>query len=181
MRGTDPIAVRLTRNSIAPNAAELWRAENAADAQHIVPDHPGAVDQISSPLPRRGNRLSSPMTALRILIIEDEAMVGMLLAELLISMGYDVCGIEATEADAVAAAARWEPDLMIVDVWLDDGNGVSAIAEILRAGPMPHFFVSGDTAGVRALKPDAVVMQKPFRELDLARAIDLALGTTPLN
>jgi two-component system, response regulator PdtaR len=121
------------------------------------------------------------MTAPRILIIEDEPMVAMLLAEVLISMGYDVCGVESTEADAVATAARCGPDLMIVDVWLNEGNGVSAIAEILRAGPMPHFFVSGDTAGVRALKSDAVVMQKPFREQDLARAIDRALGITPLN
>jgi DNA-binding response OmpR family regulator len=121
------------------------------------------------------------MTAARILIIENESMVGMLLAEVLISMGYDVCGIEATEDDAVTAAARCEPDLMIVDVWLDDGNGISAITEILRTGPMPHVFVSGDTARVRILKPDAVVMQKPFRERDLARAINLALGTAHLN
>jgi len=55
------------------------------------------------------------------------------------------------------------------------------VAKILRAGPMPHFFVSGDIARVRALKPDAVVMQKPFRELDLARAIDRVFDTSALN
>ncbi len=121
------------------------------------------------------------MTMLRILLVEDEIMIGTLLAEVLVDMGHDICGIEVTEADAVAAAARCGPDLMIVDVWLDEGNGVSAVAEILRDGPMPHFFVSADIASVRALKPDAVVMQKPFREQDLARAIDQALHGSALN
>jgi DNA-binding NtrC family response regulator len=118
------------------------------------------------------------MAALRILVIEDEAMIGVLLAEVLGDMGHDVCGVEATEADAVAAAARCSPDLMIVDVWLAEGNGISAVAEILRAGPMPHFFVSADIALARTLKPDAEVMQKPFRERDLAQAIDRAIDAT---
>ena len=119
------------------------------------------------------------MAALKILVIEDEVMIGVLLAEVLEDMGHDVCGVEATEADAVAAAARCNPDLMIVDVWLSDGNGVSAVAEILRAGPVPHFFVSGDIALARTLKPGAEVMQKPFREQDLVLAIDRAIGAAP--
>jgi len=104
-------------------------------------------------------------------------MIAILLAEVLIGMGYEVCAIEATEADAIVAAARFGPDLMIVDAWLGDGNGISAVAQIERRGPVPHLFVSGDTAGVRALRPDAVVIQKPFREVQLARAIQRALGT----
>jgi len=121
------------------------------------------------------------MTMPRILIIENDVMIGILLSELLVEMGYAVCGIAATEAEAIAAAARYRPDLMIVDIWLDDGDGVAAVTEILRAGPMPHFFVSGDIAGILALYPDLTAIQKPFRELDLAQAIGLALGTAPLN
>ncbi len=120
------------------------------------------------------------MATLKILIIEDEVMIGLLLAEVLENMGYAVCGVEATEAGAVAAAARCCPDLMIVDVWLAEGNGVAAVAEILRAGPLPHFFVSGDIALARTLKPDAEVMQKPFRAQDLVPAIDRALRGAPL-
>jgi CheY-like chemotaxis protein len=116
------------------------------------------------------------MRALRVLVVEDNAIIGMLLAEVLAGMGHDVCAIEATEADAVTAAARCRPDLMIVDVQLGDGSGVFAIEKILRTGFVPHVFVSGDTLGVRALRPGAVVIQKPFRESDLARAILRALG-----
>jgi DNA-binding response OmpR family regulator len=113
---------------------------------------------------------------MRILVVEDDTLIGLLLAEVLTDLGHDVCGIEVTEAGAIAAAARYHPDLMIVDVWLSDGNGISAIAEILRAGPMPHFFVSGDVASIHRLKPDAPVVQKPFREQELVQAIARAVS-----
>jgi two-component system, response regulator PdtaR len=73
--------------------------------------------------------------ALRVLIIEDDALIAMLLAELLAGMGHDVCASAATEAEAVIAATRYGPDLMIVDAGLGRGSGVSAVEEILRAGP----------------------------------------------
>jgi CheY-like chemotaxis protein len=119
------------------------------------------------------------VAALRVLLVEDEAVIAMLLAEVLGGMGYEVCAVEATEADAVAAATRCRPDLMIVDARLGAGSGVSAVDKILLTGPVPHVFVSGDSSSVRALRPDAVVMQKPFREADLAHAIQCALGATP--
>ena len=89
--------------------------------------------------------------ALRVLVVEDDAIIGALLAEMLEGMGHDVCAVEATEADAVTAAARWRPDLMIVDVRLGEGSGVSAVDEIHRTGPIPHVFVSADIARLQAL------------------------------
>jgi CheY-like chemotaxis protein len=115
------------------------------------------------------------MTALRVLVVEDDAVIGMLLAEMLEDMGHDVCAVEATEANAVIAAARWHPDLMIVDVRLGEGSGVAAVEEIHRAGPVPHVFVSADLSTVRLLRPNAAMLQKPYREVDLARVIQLAL------
>jgi len=114
------------------------------------------------------------MKALRVLVAEDDTIVGMLLGELLREMGHDVCAIEATEADAVAAAIRCRPDLMIIDVRLGDGSGISAVEEILRTGPVSYMFVSGDIASVPALRPGAVIIRKPYREPDLAHAIQRA-------
>jgi DNA-binding response OmpR family regulator len=114
------------------------------------------------------------MKALRILVVEDDAVIGMLLAEMLAEMGHDVCAIETTATHAVISAVRCKPDLLIVDVRLGDGSGISTVEEICRSGPIPHLFVSGDTSGVKALRPDAVVIQKPFRESDLVRAIQCA-------
>lgn len=116
-----------------------------------------------------------PMNALRVLVMEDDAMIGILLGEVLEGMGH-VCAIEATEAGSVAAASRCRPELMIVDVRLGEGSGVAAVEEIIRAGPVPHVFVSGDPSRVAALRPGAVFIQKPFSEATLAGAIQRALN-----
>ena len=128
-----------------------------------------------------GVRIYELMKALRVLVIEDDALIALLLAELLASMGHDVCATAATEAEALIAAIRYRPDLMIVDAGLGRGSGVSAVEEILRAGPVAHVFISGDAGRVYTRKPDAVVVRKPFREAELARAIDTALAAVPLR
>ena len=119
------------------------------------------------------------MKTLRVLLVEDEVLIAMLFAEVLEDMGHNVCAIEATETDAVAAAARCQPDLMIVDARLRQGSGVSAVAEILRSRFIPHVFVTGESSRVQALRPDAVVLQKPFFASDLVRAMQRALGAHP--
>ena len=119
------------------------------------------------------------MQTLRVLVIEDDALIVMLLAEVLKGMGHDVCATAATEAEAVSAAARHRPDLMIVDAGLGHGSGVAAVEEILRAGPVAHLFLSGDAGRVQTRRPDAIVVRKPFRQAELARAIDTALAAGP--
>src|SRR5580693_10811253 len=98
------------------------------------------------------------MKALRVLVIEDDALIAMLLAEVLAGMGHDVCATAATEAEAVNAAARHRPDLMIADARLGRGSGVSAVEEILRAGPVAHLFVSVDAERVKKRRPEALVL-----------------------
>ena len=116
------------------------------------------------------------MLPLHVLVVEDDAMIGALLAEMLTEMGHAVDAIESTETAAIAAANRSRPQLMIVDVGLAEGSGVAAVDNILRAGPIPHVFMSGDVSRVRVLRPGAVTLQKPFRESDLLRAIRRALS-----
>jgi CheY-like chemotaxis protein len=112
----------------------------------------------------------------RVLVIEDDALIAMLLIQMLARMGHEVCATAATEAEAVIAATRHKPDLIIVDAGLGKGSGVSAIEQILPAGPVAHVFISGDVERIRARNPEAVVVQKPFREAELARAIEVALA-----
>jgi len=116
------------------------------------------------------------MKALNILVVEDDGLIGMLFADVLVAMGHRVCAIAVTEADAIAAAAQFKPDLMIVDARLRNGNGVSAVEEILRARWVPHVFVSGETSRITALRPGAIVIQKPIRDIDLDRAIQRAIN-----
>lgn len=109
------------------------------------------------------------MAALTVLVVEDDAMIGMLLAEMLEEMGYAVCAVSATEDDAVAQAGRYHPGLIIADETLREGSGVAAVERILLAGPVPCVYISG--APVHLARPGRNVLQKPFLEADLVRAI----------
>jgi two-component system, response regulator PdtaR len=119
------------------------------------------------------------MKALRTLVVEDDAIIGELLAETLEGLGHTVCAVESNVANAVAAASHWRPDLMIVDVGLGEATGVAAVKEILRSRFVPHVFVTGDAVRSTPLGPEAVLIQKPFRVSDLERAIQRALAMAP--
>ena len=75
------------------------------------------------------------MKALRTLVVEDDAMIGGLLAETLEGLGHAVCAVETNVANAMAAASRWRPDLMIVDVELGEASGIAVVKEILLRIP----------------------------------------------
>jgi DNA-binding response OmpR family regulator len=115
------------------------------------------------------------MTALRILVAEDDAMIAMFLSDLLEVMGHMVCAVTDTEAATVAAALLYRPDLMIVDEGLSYGSGISAVYEIEKTMPIPHVFATGDCYRVLRADSNAIVLQKPFSALGLIRAIDRAL------
>ena len=120
------------------------------------------------------------MKALRTLIVDDDAMIGELLAETLEGLGHAVCALETNVADAVAAAWRHRPDLMIVDVGLGDASGIAAVKKILQSGFVPHVFVTGDTIRGVPLGPETILIQKPFRVPDLELAIQRALTAAPV-
>jgi DNA-binding response OmpR family regulator len=119
------------------------------------------------------------MKALHTLIVEDDVVIGGLLAETLEGLGHKVCAVESKVANAVAAASYCLPDLMIVDVGLSEASGAAAVKEILRSRFVPNVFVTDDAVRGTPLGPDTVLIQKPFRVSDLERAIQRALGTAP--
>jgi CheY-like chemotaxis protein len=125
---------------------------------------------------REGSGGKQTMKVLQILVVEDDSLIAMLLVETLAELGHGVCGVEATQAGAVRAALRCRPDLIIMDAELKEGNGVSAVDEILSTRIVPHLFVSGSIEKILTLRPDAVAIEKPFREPELIRAIHRALA-----
>jgi two-component system, response regulator PdtaR len=116
------------------------------------------------------------VTVYNILVVEDDILIGMLLTDMLTELGHSVCAVERTEAGAVAAVIRFQPDLMIVDAHLTDGSGIAAVETILKDNFVPHVFVTGDKRGTQQHRPDDVVIEKPFRERDLVDAIRRAFA-----
>jgi two-component system, response regulator PdtaR len=170
-----PAIGKAPRANSGARSLESFSRHLAADSRSARPIAV-ATRPASSSLPTKSTK------ALRVLVVEDDAVIGVLLGEMLEEMGYEVCGIEATEADAVTAAALYKPDLMIVDVQLGEGSGVAAIDTIHLAGPpVPHVFVSGDMARLRALKPGSIAVRKPYRESELALVIQRALEPAAIS
>jgi CheY-like chemotaxis protein len=116
------------------------------------------------------------LKASRVLILEDEAILAMLLARVLTNMGHSVSATVGSVAGALAAVERSRPDLMIVDARLRDGSGISAVREIIRTGFVPHIFVSGDNCQAHTLGPGSAALEKPYRDTELAQAIQSVLG-----
>ena len=117
------------------------------------------------------------MNALRTLVVEDDAIIGGLLAETLEGLGHTVCAVESNVANAAAAASHWRPDLMIVDVGQGEATGIAAVKEIVRSRFVPHVLVTGEAVRGMPLGPDTVFIQMPFRVSDLEQAIQRALAT----
>lgn len=115
------------------------------------------------------------MEKLRILLAEDEPLISIFFAELLVEMGYEVCAIEVTEDAAVEAATRLKPDLLIVDRHLKQGSGIVAVARILQDGPVPYIFMTGDRLVREEVPANAIILQKPFLDADVDQAIHAAM------
>ena len=106
-------------------------------------------------------------TVARLLIVEDEPIVGWQLSEAIEDLGYEVCAIAADADEAVRLAAEHEPDLVLMDVRLRRGtDGVAAAAAICARRPVPIVFCTAfaqDPATRRqldALAP-AAILSKP--------------------
>lgn len=115
------------------------------------------------------------MKSLKILLVEDDSLIAMLLTDTLGEMGHDVCGVEATENGAISAALRYRPDLILVDAQLKEGSGIDAVDTILATIFIPHVFMSGDIRTIFERRPRAIALQKPFHEIQLEAAIRRAL------
>ena len=121
------------------------------------------------------------MTKERILLVEDEPLVRVLLLETLLEAGFVV--VEAGDADeALALLVQQERfDLLLTDVHMPgrcDGLGVAGHARG-RQPELPVLFVTGrpDVVGSFA-EPDArtVCLAKPFRLADLLRVLHCLLA-----
>ncbi|MGF7175432.1 response regulator [Azospirillum doebereinerae] len=73
----------------------------------------------------------TPAPQPRILIVEDESLAAMALEEILGMLGYSVCEIADNADDAVAAAERHRPDIVLMDIRLHGSkDGIEAAAAI---------------------------------------------------
>jgi CheY-like chemotaxis protein len=112
----------------------------------------------------------------RILLVEDESMVIMLLEDFLADIGCEVAGVASRLDDALVQVAAVAFDAAILDVNLN-GEQTFALARDIIGRGRPVMFSTG--YGASTLPPDlrhVPVLQKPFQQKDLERTLSAAFG-----
>jgi DNA-binding response OmpR family regulator len=108
------------------------------------------------------------------LIIEDEFLLAFTVEEALRQLGYSSFEIATTMTEAVAAARKRCPDLIVADHRILDGTGTDAVMTICSEQVIPVVFVTGSEPEVREHLPDAVVVSKPMTLPELEAAVKAA-------
>ena len=117
----------------------------------------------------------SPTPAMRILVVEDELMIRMLLEDMLGELGYTVAAEAARIEEALDAAKNADFDIAILDVNLN-GQPISPVADALVARGMPFVFATG--YGERGLPEpyrDRPTLKKPFQMDGLKQMLQTAM------
>jgi CheY-like chemotaxis protein len=106
---------------------------------------------------------NAPTAALRILVVEDELMIRMLLEDMLGELGHTIAVAAARIDEALEAAKTAEFDLAILDVNLN-GEPISPVADALVARGVPFVFATGyGEHGLPAPYRDRPTLKKPFQ------------------
>jgi two-component system, response regulator PdtaR len=116
---------------------------------------------------------------MRVLIVEDEALIAMHLAMLVAELGHDVCAIAASAAAAITQAAAHDPDVVLMDIRLAQGNsGIDAARELHARQALRCIFLSAnlDEPTRTALLPCDPIefVGKPVLPIVLERALEKA-------
>lgn len=115
------------------------------------------------------------LNGLRILVVEDEAAISLLLEDMLLDFGCEVVGPAGRLAAALDLAARETLDLAILDVNVA-GESIYPVAEALVQRNVPFVFSTGyGSAGIKDSYRDRPVVQKPFAQSDLRQRLLSAL------
>lgn len=120
------------------------------------------------------------MSGEKILIVEDEVVIAMLLQKVLETLGYMVAGPVANGADAIRLTREENPDLVLMDIRIEgDIDGIETTIRIHEEDTIPVIYLTAhsDTdTYTRAMETNpAGFLLKPFRKEELATAIDAAI------
>ncbi|MGK7868241.1 response regulator [Falsiroseomonas sp. E2-1-a20] len=98
----------------------------------------------------------------KVLVVEDEALVAMLVEDALLDAGFEVLGPAATVEEALSLLDRERPDAVVLDLNLA-GETSTPVADLLAARGIPYVIATG--YGASGLPPGhqkAMVLAKPY-------------------
>jgi DNA-binding LytR/AlgR family response regulator len=122
----------------------------------------------------------------KILIVEDEMIIGANISLQLSKLGYEVTGIISKGEDALNHVRQNQPDIVLMDIQLKGKmDGVETAMVIQREFPVPIIYLTANTDDehfkrAKATNPSAFI-SKPFKKLDLQHAIELTIDRLSKN
>lgn len=121
---------------------------------------------------------------MKVLIVEDEALIAMHLEFLVQDFGHLVCAIAVSAAEAIAHAGAHLPDVALMDIRLaDDSSGIDAAREIHVHHGVRCIFLSANLDAATRAAVDAYdpvdFVGKPILPAQLQRALERVSPPSP--
>jgi DNA-binding LytR/AlgR family response regulator len=116
----------------------------------------------------------------KILIVEDEMIIGANISLQLSKLGYEVTGIVSRGEEAIAHVKQNRPDIVLMDIQLKgDLDGIDTVIKMKGQANIPVIYLTANAnedhfARAKATNPYAFI-SKPFKKLDLQHAIELTM------
>lgn len=111
------------------------------------------------------------------LIIDDNMIVSQAIENRLVELGFDSFDRTWTEGQAIAAATRRSPDLVVIGDTIASGCALNAARSIRMQRDTPVLMITADAGRARRLLPDDVSFDGPFLLNEIETAVELARAT----
>jgi CheY-like chemotaxis protein/DNA-directed RNA polymerase specialized sigma24 family protein len=159
------------RQALLLSTLEGFSVEEVATILHRSPDQirlhvRSALDDIARDI------------ATDVLIIEDEPVIALDLSNIVEELGHRVTHVAATRSDAVKAARKHRPGLVLADIQLaDNSSGIDAVKDILGDGRVPVIFITAYPERLlTGERPEPTfLITKPFMPEAIKAAVSQAL------
>ncbi len=115
----------------------------------------------------------------KVLIVEDEMIIALLIERMVANLGHEVIGKVSSGEEAVTMALESEPDLILMDIRLQgELDGVEAMIKIRENKNIPVIYISGNTDAVHREKIEQTdyieFLSKPITISELDRSFKCA-------
>jgi DNA-binding LytR/AlgR family response regulator len=122
----------------------------------------------------------------KILIVEDEMIIGANISLQLSKLGYEVTGIVSRGEEAIAHVKQNRPDIVLMDIQLKGAlDGIDTVIRMQQQMDIPVIYLTANADEnnfdrAKSTNPYAFI-SKPFKKLDLQHAIELTMGRLVKN
>jgi DNA-binding LytR/AlgR family response regulator len=122
----------------------------------------------------------------KILVVEDEMIIGAKISMQLTALGYEVTGLLPRGEEAILQVEKNKPDIVLLDICLKgELDGIETARQIQKTADIPIIFLTANADDstfnkAKTVKPFAFI-SKPYKQLDLQRAIELTISRMAEN